>query len=124
MSGEATPAQIGGLLMAMRVRGETVAEITGAVRAMRARMTTIEAPAGALAVEVAVAVAKVHLVVLVVVLVVQVSSVGKQDLASVVVWPWRAMAEISGKMAQSANRDKWETPAPSSASKGATPLMF
>ena len=34
MSGEATPAQIGALLMAMRVRGETVAEITGAVRAM------------------------------------------------------------------------------------------
>jgi len=39
MSGEATPAQIGALLMAMRVRGETVPEITGAVRAMRARMT-------------------------------------------------------------------------------------
>ena len=35
MSGEATPAQIGALLMAMRLRGETVAEITGAVRAMR-----------------------------------------------------------------------------------------
>lgn len=48
MSGEATPAQIGGLLMAMRIRGETVAEITGAVRAMRARMTSIEAPAGAI----------------------------------------------------------------------------
>src|ERR1700734_3894209 len=46
MSGEATPAQIGGLLMAMRIRGETVAEITGAVRAMRARMTAIEAPEG------------------------------------------------------------------------------
>ena len=46
MSGEATPAQIGGLLMAMRVRGETVAELTGAVRAMRARMTAIEAPDG------------------------------------------------------------------------------
>ena len=44
MSGEATPAQIGALLMAMRLRGETVAEITGAVRAMRARMTAIEAP--------------------------------------------------------------------------------
>src|SRR5271165_6606717 len=44
MSGEATPAQIGALLMAMRVRGETVAEITGAVRAMRARMMAIEAP--------------------------------------------------------------------------------
>lgn len=48
MSGEATPAQIGALLMAMRVRGETVPEITGAVRAMRARMTAIEAPKGAI----------------------------------------------------------------------------
>src|SRR5271168_1737583 len=48
MSGEATPAQIGALLMAMRLRGETVAEITGAVRAMRNRMTAIGAPAGAI----------------------------------------------------------------------------
>ncbi len=48
MAGEATPAQIAGLLMAMRVRGETVAEMTGAVRAMRARMTAIEAPAEAI----------------------------------------------------------------------------
>ncbi len=48
MSGEATPAQIGALLMAMRVRGETVPEITGAVRAMRARMTAIHAPSGAI----------------------------------------------------------------------------
>jgi anthranilate phosphoribosyltransferase len=48
MSGEATPAQIGALLMAMRLRGETVAEITGAVRAMRARMTAIQAPASAI----------------------------------------------------------------------------
>ena len=48
MSGEATPAQIGGLLMAMRVRGETVEELTGAVRALRTRMTAIEAPAGAI----------------------------------------------------------------------------
>jgi anthranilate phosphoribosyltransferase len=48
MSGEATPAQIAGLLMAMRVRGETVAEMTGAVRAMRARMTRVEAPADAM----------------------------------------------------------------------------
>src|SRR3984957_16485885 len=48
MSGEATPAQIGALLMAMRVRGETVAEITGAVRAMRARMTAVVAPPDAI----------------------------------------------------------------------------
>ena len=44
MAGEATPAQIAGLLMAMRVRGETVAELAGAVRAMRARMVRIDAP--------------------------------------------------------------------------------
>src|ERR1700759_2999154 len=48
MGGEADPGQIGALCMAMRVRGETVAEITGAVRAMRSRMTAIEAPPGAI----------------------------------------------------------------------------
>ena len=48
MAGEATPAQIGALLMAMRMRGETVAELTGAVRAMRGRMLAIEAPDGAI----------------------------------------------------------------------------
>jgi anthranilate phosphoribosyltransferase len=44
MSGEATPSQMGGLLMALRVRGETVEEITGAVSAMRAKMLRVSAP--------------------------------------------------------------------------------
>lgn len=35
MTGNATDAQIGGLLMALRMKGETVAEITGAADAMR-----------------------------------------------------------------------------------------
>ena len=48
MSGEATPSQMGGLLMAMRVRGETVEEITGAVTTMRAKMLPVEAPADAI----------------------------------------------------------------------------
>jgi anthranilate phosphoribosyltransferase len=47
MSGEATPSQMGGLLMALRVRGETVEEITGAVSAMRAKMLPVTAPADA-----------------------------------------------------------------------------
>ena len=47
MSGEATPSQMGGLLMALRVRGETVDEITGAVSAMRGKMLRVEAPADA-----------------------------------------------------------------------------
>jgi anthranilate phosphoribosyltransferase len=44
MSGEATPSQMGALLMALRVRGETVEEITGAASAMRAKMLTVTAP--------------------------------------------------------------------------------
>ena len=48
MSGEATQAQIGGFLMALRVRGETVDEITGGVSAMRAKMTTIDPLEGAM----------------------------------------------------------------------------
>ena len=44
MSGEATPSQLGGLLMALRVRGETIEEITGAVSAMRAMMLRVQAP--------------------------------------------------------------------------------
>jgi anthranilate phosphoribosyltransferase len=41
MAGEATPSQMGGLLMGLRVRGETVDEITGAVSAMRAKMIKV-----------------------------------------------------------------------------------
>ena len=48
MSGEATPSQMGGLLMALRVRGETVDEITGAVAAMRGKMLKVQAPADAI----------------------------------------------------------------------------
>ena len=47
MSGEATPSQMGGLLMGLRVRGETVDEITGAVTTMRAKMLGVKAPPGA-----------------------------------------------------------------------------
>src|SRR5262249_20825096 len=47
MSGEATPSQMGALLMALRVRGETVDEITGAVSVMRAKMLRVAAPSGA-----------------------------------------------------------------------------
>jgi anthranilate phosphoribosyltransferase len=48
MSGEATPSQMGGLLMALRVRGETVDEITGAVFAMREKMLRVHAPPDAI----------------------------------------------------------------------------
>ena len=44
MSGDATPSQIGGFLMALRVRGETVDEITGAVEIMREKMLRVTAP--------------------------------------------------------------------------------
>jgi anthranilate phosphoribosyltransferase len=48
MSGNATEAQIGAFLMALRVRGETVDEITGAVSTMRAKALPVEAPADAI----------------------------------------------------------------------------
>ena len=48
LSGEVTPAQAGGFLMALRVRGEALDEIAGAASAMRARMLTVQAPQGAI----------------------------------------------------------------------------
>jgi len=48
MSGEATPSQIGGFLMALRVRGETVPEIMGAVATMRDKMIRVDVPANAI----------------------------------------------------------------------------
>jgi anthranilate phosphoribosyltransferase len=48
MEGNATQAQMGGLLMAMRVRGETVEEITGGAMAMREHAMRVEAPSGAI----------------------------------------------------------------------------
>lgn len=44
MDGEAEEAQIGGFLMALRLRGETIAEITAGARALRARALTVAAP--------------------------------------------------------------------------------
>ncbi len=41
MRGEATPAQIGGYLVALRMKGETVDEITGSARAMRAHASPV-----------------------------------------------------------------------------------
>nr|WP_155128248.1 anthranilate phosphoribosyltransferase [Pseudovibrio flavus] len=48
MSGQATPAQIGAFLMALRVRGETIDEISAAVDTMRAKMRPVRAPARAI----------------------------------------------------------------------------
>ncbi|WP_417691707.1 anthranilate phosphoribosyltransferase [Roseibium sp.] len=48
LSGSATPSQLGGFLMALRVRGETVSEVTGAVASMREKMVRVEAPADAI----------------------------------------------------------------------------
>src|SRR5215218_7545753 len=48
LSGEVTPAQGGGFLMALRVRGEALDEIIGAASAMRGRMLRVNAPANAI----------------------------------------------------------------------------
>lgn len=48
LSGSATPSQLGGFLMALRVRGESIAEVTGAVATMRAKMLPVSAPANAI----------------------------------------------------------------------------
>ena len=47
-SGNATPAQMGGFLMALKVRGETAAELAGGARALRAKVLRVQAPAGAI----------------------------------------------------------------------------
>lgn len=46
--GEATPSQIGGFLMALRTRGETVEEFAAAAHVMRAKCRAVRAPAGAM----------------------------------------------------------------------------
>ena len=46
--GDATPAQTGGFLMALRTRGETVEEYSAAAAVMRAKCLPVRAPAGAM----------------------------------------------------------------------------
>lgn len=48
MNGDATPEQIGGFLMVLRARGETVAEYAAAAKVMRAKCNTVNAPEGAM----------------------------------------------------------------------------
>ena len=47
-AGDATPAQMGGFLMTLRTRGETVDEYAAAAAVMRARCVPVKAPAGAI----------------------------------------------------------------------------
>ncbi len=46
--GDATPSQIGGLLMALRTRGETVDEYAAAAAVMRSKCLPVQAPSGAI----------------------------------------------------------------------------
>lgn len=48
MSGEATSAQIGALLLGLRIRGETVSEITGGATIMRSKALQLHSPSGAI----------------------------------------------------------------------------
>lgn len=47
-SGDATPAQMGGFLMALKVRGETAQELAGGARVLRAKVQRVHAPEGAI----------------------------------------------------------------------------
>ena len=46
--GDATPSQIGGFLMALRTRGETVGEYAAAAAVMRSKCNAVKAPEGAM----------------------------------------------------------------------------
>ncbi len=48
MEGDATPAQIGGFLMALRTRGESVSEYAAAATVMRSKCVKVHAPEGAM----------------------------------------------------------------------------
>ncbi|MBI3275387.1 MAG: anthranilate phosphoribosyltransferase, partial [Methylocystis sp.] len=48
LQGGASPAQLGGFLLGLRVRGESVEEIIGGAEAMRAAMAPVDAPPGAI----------------------------------------------------------------------------